>query len=104
MTARSFFGKSVFAREVLPQDLKLELARLMADLAIKAARYLAVALGRAHTSQMDEDDRRVWLPGERRRHAKPSRPARHEGGVPTRRERFAPDGWQGAPKYGIVVS
>ncbi len=60
MIARTFLGKSIFAREVLPQDLKLEITALTPQEAIKAARYLAALLGRAHAVQMSQDDRREW--------------------------------------------
>jgi uncharacterized protein (DUF2252 family) len=47
MAARRLMGRSVFIRELLPQDLKLEINSLTPQQAIKAARYLAATLGRA---------------------------------------------------------
>ncbi len=61
MVARSFLEKSVFIRELLPQDLKLEIATLTPDEAAKASRYLAMILGQAHAAQMPTGDRPTWL-------------------------------------------
>jgi uncharacterized protein (DUF2252 family) len=53
-------GRSVFVRELLPQDLKLEIERLTQDEAMKTARYLASVVARAHGRQMDPVARRAW--------------------------------------------
>jgi len=45
MLAAKFFDKSVFIRELLPQDLQLEIEQLTRDEAMKAAGYLAAVLG-----------------------------------------------------------
>jgi uncharacterized protein (DUF2252 family) len=59
--AVEFLGKSVFVRELLPQDLKLEIDRLPAAQAVDVARYLAAVVGKAHSRQLDNDSRREWL-------------------------------------------
>jgi uncharacterized protein (DUF2252 family) len=56
----TFLGKSVFVRELLPQDLKIDLDVLPADEARKIARFLAFAVGRAHAQQMDRSARQAW--------------------------------------------
>lgn len=60
ITATSLMGRSVFVRELLPQDLKLEIAQVTQAQAIKAAGYLAAVVGRAHARQMDEPTKRSW--------------------------------------------
>jgi uncharacterized protein (DUF2252 family) len=52
MLATQFLGRSVFLRELLPQDLKLEIDRLTREEAMKVARYLAGVVGEPH-SQSD---------------------------------------------------
>ncbi|MGC2297191.1 MAG: DUF2252 family protein [Acidobacteriaceae bacterium] len=53
-------GRSVVIRELLPQDLKLEMETLTVDEAITAARHLAFIVGFAHARQMDSTMRREW--------------------------------------------
>jgi len=60
ITATRLMGRSVFVRELLPQDLKLEIAQVTQAQAIKAAGYLAAVVGRAHARQMDEPTKRAW--------------------------------------------
>jgi uncharacterized protein (DUF2252 family) len=55
-----FLNHRVVLRELLPQDLKLEMDQLTRDEAILAARYLAFVVGSAHASQMDDRSRRKW--------------------------------------------
>jgi uncharacterized protein (DUF2252 family) len=55
-----FLGKSAVTRELLPQDLKLEMDQLTRDEAIGAARFLASVVGEAHAEQMDKDERMEW--------------------------------------------
>ncbi len=55
-----FREKEVVLRELLPQDLKLEMDQLTRDDAIAAARFLASVVGRAHASQMDVKTRTKW--------------------------------------------
>lgn len=54
-------GRSLFVRELAPQDLKLELDQFSRGEAVKSARYLAFVVGRAHARQMDTDARDAWL-------------------------------------------
>lgn len=58
MMPATLLGRSVFLRELLPQDLKLEIDRLTADEAVNAAQYLAGVVGRAHARQMNPTIRR----------------------------------------------
>lgn len=60
MIAARILDRSVFIRELLPQDLKLEIAELTREEAMKAARYLATIVGKAHARQMDRDARKEW--------------------------------------------
>ena len=53
-------GKSVFIRELLPQDLKIELENLTVSEAMKAASFLAGVVGKAHARQMDAATRKNW--------------------------------------------
>ena len=57
MRAR-LLGRSVLLRELMPQDLKLEIDQLTREEAVSAARYLASVVGRAHARQMDSVRRR----------------------------------------------
>ncbi len=61
-------GRSVFVRELLPQDLKIELAQFGRGEAVKAARYLAAVVGRAHGRQMTPSVRAAWLQSLAKRH------------------------------------
>ena len=60
MVAGKIEGKSVFIRELLPQDLKIELERLRVSDAMKAASFLAGVVGKAHARQMDAMPRKSW--------------------------------------------
>jgi uncharacterized protein (DUF2252 family) len=53
-------GCSVFVRELLPQDLKVEMDRVSVKDAVAAARYMSSVLGKAHARQMDEKVRTQW--------------------------------------------
>ncbi len=53
--------RSVVIRELLPQDMKLTVEQLTQDEAMKAARFLAMVVGKAHARQMDKAQRRAWL-------------------------------------------
>jgi uncharacterized protein (DUF2252 family) len=55
-----FTGRSVVMRELLPQDLKLEMDQLTREQAVGAARFLASVVGEAHARQMDEKTREKW--------------------------------------------
>ena len=52
---------SVVLRELLPQDIKLEVDALEQEQAMNVARYLAFVVGKAHARQMDRPTRRSWL-------------------------------------------
>jgi uncharacterized protein (DUF2252 family) len=69
MPAR-LLGRSVFLRELMPQDLKLEIDRLSREEAVSAARYLASVVGRAHARQMDSTTRRDFRASLQARRAK----------------------------------
>ena len=57
-------------RELLPKDLKLELARVDTDEAIQVARYLARVVGRAHARQLTGPERKAWQAELRRNRSK----------------------------------
>ena len=61
MLATRLSGRSVFIRELLPQDLKLEIDRLSHKQARHTARFLGAVVGRAHARQMDAATRKSWL-------------------------------------------
>jgi uncharacterized protein (DUF2252 family) len=58
MMAAEFLDRSVVLRELMPQDLKLEIDQLSRDEAVEAARYLAEVVGNAHARQMETSTRR----------------------------------------------
>src|SRR6202041_3145062 len=60
MLATRFLDRSVFLRELLPQDLKLDIEQISQKEAMKAARYLASVVGKAHARQMDAATRAKW--------------------------------------------
>jgi uncharacterized protein (DUF2252 family) len=60
MRAAQFLGREVVVRELLPQDLKLELDQLSREDATAAARYLAAVVGKAHARQMETASREQW--------------------------------------------
>lgn len=60
MLGARLLGRPVVIRELLPQDLKLEMESMTVDEAITAARHLAFIVGRAHARQMDRSMRRKW--------------------------------------------
>ena len=59
LTAR-FLDRAVFLRELLPQDLQLEIEHLTREEATKAARFLAAVVGQAHARQMDLPTKKKW--------------------------------------------
>ena len=61
MLAERVLDRSVFMRELMPQDLKIEIDQLSREEAVKAARFLATVVGKAHARQMDETTRRDWF-------------------------------------------
>ena len=60
MLATRFLDHGVFMRELLPQDLKLEIDTVSREEAMRAARYLAMVVGRAHARQMKPAARAKW--------------------------------------------
>lgn len=60
MIPAKLLGKSVVVRELMPQDLKIEIEQLGAEEALRLSRYLANVVGRAHGRQMDNKDRAAW--------------------------------------------
>jgi uncharacterized protein (DUF2252 family) len=68
MASADLFGKPIVLRELMPQDLKLEIDQFTRNEAMAAARYLAYVVGRAHARQMDEATRIEWSKELDRRH------------------------------------
>jgi uncharacterized protein (DUF2252 family) len=60
MMASRFLKRSIVVRELMPQDLKLEIDQLTRDEAIEAARFLAEVVGKAHARQMDAATRKAF--------------------------------------------
>src|SRR5580704_9182615 len=60
MMAARLLDKTVVIRELMPQDLKIEIDRLSRQDAMNLARYLAGVVGRAHGRQMTPSQRRAW--------------------------------------------
>jgi uncharacterized protein (DUF2252 family) len=61
MRASKLMDKPVFVRELMPQDLKIEIERLSSDEATKTAYFLSAVVGKAHSRQMDSNTRMKWL-------------------------------------------
>jgi uncharacterized protein (DUF2252 family) len=70
MLSAQLLGKAVFIRELLPQDLKLEIERLSREEALDVAAFLTHVVGRGHARQMQPADRRRWLATLRRNRPK----------------------------------
>lgn len=70
MMAARFLRRSVFLRELLPQDLKLEIDQISHEEAVGAATFLAAVLGKAHGRQMDAPTRKRFLTDLKRRSSK----------------------------------
>ena len=60
MAAGAIGEHPVIIRELMPEDLKLEMEQFSRAEAATAARYLAGVVGKAHGRQMSADDRRAW--------------------------------------------
>jgi uncharacterized protein (DUF2252 family) len=60
MLAATLLRRPVVLRELMPQDLKLEMETLTREQAVGAARYLAAVLGKAHGRQMSAATRKQW--------------------------------------------
>jgi len=61
MIATRLLDEGFFLRELLPQDMKLELNQLSQSEALLAAAYLANVVGLAHARQMDLATRAAWI-------------------------------------------
>jgi uncharacterized protein (DUF2252 family) len=61
MMASRIQGKTVFVRELRPQDLKIDLEQMAPADAMDVARYLGNVVGRAHAAQLSRDQRKSWL-------------------------------------------
>jgi uncharacterized protein (DUF2252 family) len=61
MRSARLMDKPVMIRELLPQDIKLEVDQLDQAEAMRVARYLAYVVGKAHARQMDSATRKDWL-------------------------------------------
>ena len=60
MLASDLLGKPVFLRELLPQDLKLEIEQLTRAEATEVAAFLGGVVGKAHARQMDAVTAKAW--------------------------------------------
>jgi uncharacterized protein (DUF2252 family) len=60
MMAVKLMRRSVVLRELMPQDLKLEIDQLTRSEAVNSARYLAEVVGKAHARQMDATTRKEF--------------------------------------------
>ncbi|QKZ05428.1 DUF2252 domain-containing protein [Pseudomonas eucalypticola] len=61
MISARMLDQGFFIRELLPQDMKLELDQLSQVEAMRAAAYLARVVGLAHARQMDKGTRAEWI-------------------------------------------
>jgi uncharacterized protein (DUF2252 family) len=61
MLAARFRDRAVFLRELLPQDLQIEIEHLTRDEAMKAAWFLSAVVGQAHARQMNPSMKKNWL-------------------------------------------
>jgi uncharacterized protein (DUF2252 family) len=60
MSPARLLSKSVFIRELLPQDLKIDIDHFTRDEAMGVAEFLARVVGRAHARQLNGTDRARW--------------------------------------------
>lgn len=60
ITAANLMGRPIILRELMPQDLKIEVDQFTRQEAVVAAKYLSFVVGRAHARQMDRNVRRSW--------------------------------------------
>jgi uncharacterized protein (DUF2252 family) len=70
MLAAQLLKRSVFVRELMPQDMKVEIDQLTREEAVTAAAFLAGVVGRAHARQMDNATRREFFHELQRRRSK----------------------------------
>ena len=60
MAAGAINDRPVIIRELMPEDLKLEMEQFSRKEAVIAARYLGGVVGKAHGRQLDAGDRHAW--------------------------------------------
>jgi uncharacterized protein (DUF2252 family) len=60
MRAVTLEGRPVFVRELMPQDLKIDIPQVSDKEATLAAAFLASVVGFAHARQMDTSSRKEW--------------------------------------------
>lgn len=70
MAAAQILGRSVFMRELLPQDMKIDIGRMSRAEAGKFSECLACVVGEAHARQMDPATRKLWKKELRRNQSK----------------------------------
>ena len=68
MAPGTIMDRPVIIRELMPEDLKIEMEQFTRNEAVTAARYLAGVVGKAHGRQMTPDDRHAWAKDLRTRH------------------------------------
>jgi uncharacterized protein (DUF2252 family) len=61
MLAVRLLDKAVVLRELMPQDIRLDIDHLGPEDAIALARYLGGVVGRAHGRQLDVGERKAWV-------------------------------------------
>ncbi len=69
MLSARLMDRSVFLRELMPQDMKIEIEHLPQSEAMNVARFLAMVVGKAHARQMDDATRRAWQAELHRNHS-----------------------------------
>jgi len=60
MRAGDVLGTPVIVRELMPQDMKLDIRRLQPNQAQRMADYLGAVVGYAHARQLSTEDRQAW--------------------------------------------
>lgn len=70
MGASTLLGRPVFVRELLPQDLKLDIVSLKQKKVRRLAAYLGHVVGRAHARQMDNETRKDWCRQLKKNHSR----------------------------------
>jgi uncharacterized protein (DUF2252 family) len=75
MLASRFLDRAVFLRELLPQDLQVEIDQLTHDEAMKVAWFLAAVVGQAHAGQLSSSAKKKWLDDLKRHRTKLNAPS-----------------------------
>jgi uncharacterized protein (DUF2252 family) len=70
MLPARLLDKAIVLRELMPQDIKLDIEHLNREEAMAIAHYLAGVVGRAHGRQLDKAKRREWLADLAKNHTK----------------------------------